>query len=391
MQNLHILTIPETNIRYRHSWAIEQFAVLNALGIENRVLYFDFEFIGANLSHKKIDLKEIETERIIYRPLVSLFPSRYQNRERATKRKRFENNLQRVMSRYIQSYGKPDVIHAHNALAGGVIAQKISELFKIPYVVTEHNSLYMVNGLSDNSLKLSMSVFSGASKVISVSSELGKTLAKNLVDQKKIEIIGNVLPELFEQKLTNEYLTQTKDIIVTVNNLIPRKRVDLIIEAFRRLSNGENKELWIIGDGPERKNLEKIVNKNQLRNVFFLGHQDRNMVRDFMMKANLYVHTSKYETFGVSLLEAAACGLPIVSVDSIGNKFITSFPNVTIVGEDVDDIAQGISESLSPGTKFMERLETQKLVIDSYGSRSFYEKIMKVFVQVVEEELLKKN
>lgn len=92
------------------------------------------------------------------------------------------------------------------------------------------------------------------------------------------------------------------------------KDVVILLDALRRLQRDEPCALVVIGDGPERVGLEKKARDWGLADrVIFVGHQ-RN-VYPYMRRADLYVHTCQFEGFGYTMLEAMACGTPVIATD----------------------------------------------------------------------------
>ncbi len=113
---------------------------------------------------------------------------------------------------------------------------------------------------------------------------------------------------LFLKKGDKEF----KKDIVFVGSLYKLKGVDYLIDAFSGLADTDAR-LVIIGDGPERKNLEKMVEGSE--NVVFLGHLDNSEVKKRLDKALVLVLPSLSEGLGLVLLEAMACGKPVIGSD----------------------------------------------------------------------------
>lgn len=95
------------------------------------------------------------------------------------------------------------------------------------------------------------------------------------------------------------------DFYLTVSRLVPYKKVNLIVEAFGRLPD---KKLVIIGDGPQFKSIKAAAGEN----VTMLGYQSSQVVHDYMQRANGFVFAAE-EDFGISVLEAQACGTPVIA------------------------------------------------------------------------------
>jgi glycosyltransferase involved in cell wall biosynthesis len=113
--------------------------------------------------------------------------------------------------------------------------------------------------------------------------------------------------------------------LLTVNYLHPRKRVDLIIEAAAELMSRfpagapERPLLTVVGDGPERANLEALaVRRGIADRVEFAGFVAESDLPGYYWRATCYVHATRDESFGLSVIEASYCGRPIVAVDEGG-------------------------------------------------------------------------
>ena len=78
-------------------------------------------------------------------------------------------------------------------------------------------------------------------------------------------------------------------------------------EAFSKMPD---KELFIIGDGPDKEKIEKVASESS--NVTYLGYQDSDVLKDYMMRAKAFVFAAE-EDFGIVPLEAQACGTPVIA------------------------------------------------------------------------------
>lgn len=102
--------------------------------------------------------------------------------------------------------------------------------------------------------------------------------------------------------------------LITVGVLNPIKRHHLLIEAVAEMAQaGRQVTLTIVGDGPERGHLEELAQSAGVGHlVQFAGQVDR--VTDLLLRHRCYVHASSAETFGISVAEAMAVGLPVAVV-----------------------------------------------------------------------------
>jgi glycosyltransferase involved in cell wall biosynthesis len=111
-----------------------------------------------------------------------------------------------------------------------------------------------------------------------------------------------------------------EDYYITVSRLVPYKKVDLIVAAF---SHMPNKKLLVIGDGPERKKIERTATKN----IEFLGFQPSVKMREYVQKAKGFVFAA-IEDFGIAPVEAMAAGTPVIAYGE-GGSLETVLPEIT--------------------------------------------------------------
>jgi glycosyltransferase involved in cell wall biosynthesis len=95
------------------------------------------------------------------------------------------------------------------------------------------------------------------------------------------------------------------DYYVTASRLVSYKNVKLLVEAFAEMPT---RQLLVIGDGPEMKELKKIAPKN----VVLLGHQIQEQLVFYMQRARAFLYAAE-EDFGIALVEAQACGTPVIA------------------------------------------------------------------------------
>ena len=117
-------------------------------------------------------------------------------------------------------------------------------------------------------------------------------------------------------------LANAQGTVLTVNHLHPRKRIDLFLHAMKHVvMNMPRAIALIVGTGPERRRLLNLRQELGLeKNVILCGFVPEKDLAAHYALSEIYVHTAKLESFGLSVIEAEANGLPVVSVDEGGPK-----------------------------------------------------------------------
>ncbi len=99
--------------------------------------------------------------------------------------------------------------------------------------------------------------------------------------------------------------TEKEDYYLTASRMVPYKKIDLIVKSFK---NMPDKKLIVIGDGPEFKKISKKAPPN----VTLMGYQPFKVLREKMQRAKAFIFAAE-EDFGIVLLEAQACGTPVIA------------------------------------------------------------------------------
>ncbi|CAA0204492.1 glycosyltransferase family 4 protein [Klebsiella oxytoca] len=136
--------------------------------------------------------------------------------------------------------------------------------------------------------------------------------------------------------------TNKQDYYMTASRMVPYKRMDLIVEAF---SHMPTKKLVVIGDGPE---MNKIKSK-ATSNIEILGYQPNDVMQKYMSEAKAFVFAAE-EDFGITPVEAQACGTPVIAYGKGGAlETIISIEKENPTGlffykQDVESLVEAISK-----------------------------------------------
>ncbi len=251
----------------------------------------------------------------------------------------------KLYAKYVEHYGAPDVIHAHSALYGGLLAHEIACKSGVPYVVTEHSSAYFEHLLQPKQLSWAGKVFTDSMANIAVSQSLKRLLEDHYGFGKEWKTIPNFVGEgFFVHPIETVERRSTCSRFIHVALLSPIKRQDLLIEAMAICRNLglTDLTLTIAGDGAERDRLSRRINDLGVgEQVHLVGMVPRDQMPALMAAHDAFVFSSNYETFGVVVAEALALGLPCVSthcggpvdIIGVGDGLIVERDNARLIAE----------------------------------------------------------
>jgi glycosyltransferase involved in cell wall biosynthesis len=231
--------------------------------------------------------------------------------------------------------------------------------------------------------------YTRADAVVVTSEGVGNDLVTRYgVPREKIRVLHNpvdlsAITHLATESIADAVLPPTRPVIVSAGRLAAVKNYPLLIDAVSELSKHIPVDTWILGDGDERERLaRRAVGKGLQDSVWFLGFQT-NPWR-FIARASAFVLTSTYEGFGNVLIEAMACGVPVVATRSPGTvEIIEDGANGLLVDHDAKAVA-GAVERLIRDVGLRQRIIAQaRSSVEHYGVPRVAERYDQMFRELL--------
>jgi len=278
---------------------------------------------------------------------------------------------------------KPDVIVCFYVLHAYPLVL-LKKLFRFSLcVVAMGSDVNLQNGFLDRLVK----------NVIYRNSDLVFASSWSLKDRIEKEHHRNVIvvpssadPSFFKPLNSRALLRQKwriepwKRVVLTVCRLDKNKGVDILMNSIKLL-NSNDVDLLVVGEGEERKSLEKLsASLGMQKNVAFLGFRERGELLELYNLADLFALASYSEGLPRVLIEAMACGcVPVVtSVGSTAKVVVDGFNGFTVRAGDYEEFAEKINNILLlPEEKLkMMRSRARSAVEQEFDSRRLIEKIV---------------
>lgn len=236
----------------------------------------------------------------------------------------------------VARFEKLDILHVHYAIphaSSALIARSILKErgYKLPFVTTLHGTDITLVGKDPGYKPVVEYSINHSDGITSVSKSLKEDTYSNFRISREIEVIPNFI-DFSRFKKTNKDHFKTaiapngEKILIHVSNFRKVKRVEDVLHMFDIVSKKIPSKLFLVGDGPERMNMEMLCRKlGNCEQVRFLGKQDA--VEDLLAIADLFILPSKTESFGLAALEAMAVEVPVISSNAGG------IPEININGK----------------------------------------------------------
>lgn len=264
-----------------------------------------------------------------------------------------------------------DIIHVHHPALVGNIALHLKKKYDIPVVFTYHTRyeeyMHYIKGLMTLE-----SVFGGIERyLVSFCNKCDLIVAptdeiKNYIEDKDINdthvtviptgITYKAFDMDFEEryKIVRKYKKNADYLFVTVSRLAKEKNLRFQIEGLCKLKETLSKEgktfrYMIIGDGPYRQELERLIHKAGLsEEISLLGSIDNDKLANYYAAANAFLFSSKSETQGIVILEAMAQAKPVIAVNATGVcDIVRNGVNGYLTSEEPEEWAESVVKAVS--------------------------------------------
>jgi len=292
------------------------------------------------------------------------------------------------LQEYIDTF-QPDVMHSHLFETEMVLAH-ISLPKQTKRIVHFHDNMYQFRNLSFKAIFNKSYITDFFEKRIVLKNYPENTTAICISKDAK-QFADNVLPGSISKILLHNAIDlvrfqpvkkqlKTNEITI-IGSLVDKKGQRLAIDCIAELKKrGVELHLNILGDGVNRKALQNQIDQLGLQNSITL-HGNVEYPEQFLQSSSIYLHTAIYEPFGLVLIEAMACGLPVVCSDGKGNRdLIQEGVNGFMVWErDPKLLADKIELLLKNEDLRNEMGEKARIFAQGFGMENYVKELLSIY------------
>jgi len=289
-----------------------------------------------------------------------------------------------------------EVLHVHYAIphaSAALMAKQIlaEQGMKIPVITTLHGTdITLVGREASYEPVVSWSI-NNSDCVTAVSASLKQDTIKHFPISREIQVIPNFIDfERFNKKPREHFkkaiAPNAEKIIVHTSNFRKVKRVGDVIRVFHKVQQIIPSRLLLIGDGPERSNLEKVCRELQVcEKVTFLGKQEA--IEEILSVCDLFILPSETESFGLSALEAMACEVPVIASNVGGLPEVVIHDKTGYLSEvgDIDKMSEYAIDLLKDENKLNLFRKNSLLQAHQFDLQKILKKYMEVYETGIEK------
>lgn len=265
----------------------------------------------------------------------------------------------------VVKFEKLDILHVHYAIphaSAAFMAQQIlrEEGIQIPFITTLHGTDITLVGRDASFAPVIRFCINQSDAVTAVSESLKADTLKHFDVTREIEVIPNfICPQEYaiprDMEMRRKYALDEEPILCHISNFRKVKRVEDVIRVFKKVNDAIPSKLLLVGDGPERYNVETLCRElGTCDRVIMLGKLQA--THKPLRISDLFILPSQTESFGLAALEAMAAGVPVISSNTGGIPEVNTHGITGYLSEvgDVDSMAAHAIELLSDAKRLDE-------------------------------------
>ena len=296
---------------------------------------------------------------------------------------------------YVEKHGAPDIIIAHSSIWAGFVAARIKEKFGVPFILVEHRGRFAKDVEATQKMirewyfPYIRQTLVMADKIITVSAAIdNKLISISPGIRNKISSIPNLIDTNFfvlpEKKRDTEPF-----IMIAFGTLEYVKAFDILIKAFSEFVKKHEGDFFlrIGGRGKDLNKLKKLSRDLGIDDrVSLHGYIPREDVAREMQLANVLILPSRFEAFGVVLIEAMSTGCPIISTHSGGPSYIVKECSGLLVEPDnVDELVEAMEKIYTNYSNYIPETIRED-VITNYSMSVIRDKYHALILEILNEK-----
>jgi len=286
----------------------------------------------------------------------------------------------------LKEFKRIDIVHLNVVLPAGFFALYLKKTFNIPFIVTEHSTIYLKSNPSNHGLiekYIVKKIIGKASFICPVSKDLKNALEKYGI-KGRFQIIPNVVDtNLFQFNINKKLKTIN---ILHVSSLVEeQKNIKGILNVIKKLSEMRtNFTFQIIGDG-HIQSVKEYAQKIKLENKFynFTGQKPLEKIAEAMKGSHLFIMFSNYENLPCVIAESLVSGLPVLSSNVGGiDEMISKENGILVAARNENELLRALYKLLNNTANYNgEKIATNAI------SKYSYEIVGKQFLNLYNKTL----
>ena len=297
-----------------------------------------------------------------------------------------------------------DLIHSHSPFQLGILGRRMSRKLKVPFVYTFHTLFdqyihyvpILPRALAKRLVSAHLRRFCNLSNCVIVPSKPVQNFLLAEEIKTKIEVIPTGVDFELAKRFTGEEVRKKHGIpaeamiLIYVGRLTAEKNLPFLFESFKLIHKRvPNAHLMLVARGPKERSLKLLAKRLGVsESVTFVGQVKYPHVFDYYAASDIFVFSSKTETQGLVIAEAAASGLPVVAVDAAGvSEAIIDGEHGYLVPHDVEEFARKV-EHLIKNEETRKRMSEDAF---SHAKKRFSVQVYAKKIEKIYRDLLPKE
>ena len=272
--------------------------------------------------------------------------------------------------------GLPDIIHVHYPTM--ISSINIIEKYRqkgVKIFATEHWSKVHLQSLKKHNLTRLQYYTSHSNCFITVSKSLQDSIRKMTEVSVPMEVVPNMFSPVFQPVPKKD---MEKFTFVVSGHMVALKRFDVVVKTFLEKFEGQEKvHLKLIGDGPEKTKLVRL-SKNSPQ-IEFTGSVKGDIVAKEVSQSDVLICISTHETFAVPIIEAWACGIPVITLEQIpASGYCDDTRGIVLNDSMLPQLGEAMEKIYAQYSQYNKE-EIAEFAKSTFGDEAIYNQLINIY------------
>ncbi len=307
---------------------------------------------------------------------------------------RWVGHVVEMYEKHCNKHGHPALLQAHSSMWGGLAAARIHAKHGIPYVITEHRGRFTGIGkqakelIKDWHIPLLEEALKHATRIVCVSHALTKMIREIYPDSlHKLKVIPNMVDTGFFIPANRDTGSGDPFNFICIANLSQEKGIDVLLEAFALLQKSSKirTNLTIGGDGPYRQKLIRQATRlGIVDKVIFTGSLSQSEILEKLQQSQSFVSSSHFESFGIVIIEAMACGIPVIATRSGGPAEIITNSNGLLCDPGQPEMLASTMQKMMLIHKQFDKQSIRDFCVQHFSKKTITDSYLRLYHQILQ-------
>jgi len=299
-------------------------------------------------------------------------------------------NMLHGLQAFESQFGPVDIIHSHVGYPGGMIARELAAKKGVPFLITENMSPFPFGTFLNkgNLIRSIKSAYAASAVNIAVSENMKKVMSDYQIPN--LAVIPNFVDENHFIPMLHPRVANDPIEFFFLGRMVPQKGLDIMIQSLVKLKTDRLVRFSLAGIGAELGAYKRLAKRLEVDHLIrWQGLLDRKEILKAYQQCDVFILPSRHEGLPVSIIEAMACGKPVIATRCGGSEELVSDKTGMIVEPENPTLLRVAIEKMAIDYKKYDAQKIREYFISNYSSNAICSRYRELYLKLIRDKVPK--